>query len=211
MRTINEFINKIGYRRETLKQDLTNAVYNELSEIYDSGDTEYLNGVLNYLKTTHYNEKGVILGIENFNNYVEAVEQRAALDARRAADYQRRAIEEAEAIRAEIDARRAADEQRRAIEEAEAQRAEETEKQAQGEDMTEEEYIKFQEKVATGVNTGTQLINAELEYTVIPGSETEETVAVEDQYGQMHIIKKPESGSGWAWLLGLGAAALFFL
>ena len=77
--------------------------------------------------------------------------------------------------------------------------------------MTEEEYIKFQEKVATGVNTGTQLINAELEYTVIPGSETEETVAVEDQYGQMHIIKKPESGSGWAWLLGLGAAALFFL
>lgn len=211
MRTINEFINKIGYRRETLKQDLTNAVYNELSEIYDSGDTEYLNGVLNYLKTTHYNEKGVILGIENFNNYVEAVEQRAALDARRAADYQRRAIEEAEAIRAEIDARRAADEQRRAIEEAESQRAEETEKQAQGEDMTEEEYIKFQEKVATGVNTGTQLINAELEYTVIPGSETEETVAVEDQYGQMHIIKKPESGSGWAWLLGLGAAALFFL
>ena len=211
MRTINEFINKIGYRRETLKQDLTNAVYNELSEIYDSGDTEYLNGVLNYLKTTHYNEKGVILGIENFNNYVEAVEQRAALDARRAADYQRRAIEEAEAIRAEIDARRAADEQRRAIEEAEAQRAEETEKQAQGEDMTEEEYLKFQEKVATGVNTGTQLINAELEYNVIPGSETEETVAVEDQYGQMHIIKKPESGSGWAWLLGLGAAALFFL
>lgn len=211
MRTINEFINKIGYRRETLKQDLTNAVYNELSEIYDSGDTEYLNGVLNYLKTTHYNEKGVILGIENFNNYVEAVEQRAALDARRAADEQRRAIEEAEAIRAEIDARRAADEQRRAIEEAEAQRAEETEKQAQGEDMTEEEYLKFQEKVATGVNTGTQLINAELEYTVIPGSETEETVAVEDQYGQMHIIKKPESGTGWAWLLGLGAAALFFL
>ena len=211
MRNINEFINKIGYRRETLKQDLTNAVYNELSEIYDSGDTEFLNGVLNYLKTTHYNEKGVILGIENFNNYVEAVEQRAALDARRAADEQRRAIEEAEAIRAEIDARRAADEQRRAIEEAEAQRAEETEKQAQGEDMTEEEYLKFQEKVATGVNTGTQLINAELEYTVIPGSETEETVAVEDQYGQMHIIKKPESGTGWAWLLGLGAAALFFL
>lgn len=211
MRTINEFINKIGYRRETLKQDLTNAVYNELSEIYDSGNTEYLNGVLNYLKTTHYNEKGVILGIENFNNYVEAVEQRDAIDARRAADYQRRAIEEAEAIRAEIDARRAADEQRRAIEEAEAQRAEETEKQAQVEDMTEEEYLKFQEKVATGVNTGTQLINAELEYTVIPGSETEETVAVEDQYGQIHIIKKPESGTGWAWLLGLGAAALFFL
>ena len=211
MRTINEFINKIGYRRETLKQDLTNAVYSELVEIYDSGDTEYLNGVLNYLKTTHYNEKGVILGIENFNNYVEAVEQRAALDARRAADAQRRAIEEAEAIRAEIDARRAADAQARAIEEAEAIRAEETEKQAQGEDMTEEEYLKFQEKVATGVNTGTQVINADLEYTVIPGSETEETVAVEDQYGQMHIIKKPESGTGLAWLLGLGAAALFFL
>ena len=203
--TIDEFKNKIAYRREYLGQDVETAVYYQLLEVLETdGDGTYT-GLKNYITANYGIGQPARRGLDRVEAERAAAAEAAEATRRRQKEAaQAQAAAAAEAYRAAMNAKREAEEEA-ACAAMEAQNQEEAAAAViidEAQQVINEGAIMEQNEI----ELTPQVVNVDHEFYII--DEDENTIVYQDETGKMYVEEKAGSGLGWIIAAAVGAFLL---
>lgn len=204
--TIDEFKNKINYRREYLGQDVETAVYYQLLEVLEIDGAGTYTGLKNYITENYGIGQPARRGLERVEAERAAAAEAAEATRRRQQEAaQKQAAAAAAAYAAAMKAKREAEEEaaRAALE---AQQQEEAEAAAVIIDEAQQLINEGATMQNEEIELTPQVVNVEHEYYII--DEDENTITYQDETGKMYVEQKAGSGLGWIIAAAVGAFLL---
>lgn len=204
--TIEDFKNKIAYRREYFKQDVENAVYYQLLEILDTEGEGNYTGIKNYIENNYRPGEAARRGLDRVESERAAAAEAAEATRRRQKEArQKQEAAAAEAYRAAMNAKREAEEEaaRAALE---AQQVEEAEAAAVIIDEAQQVINEGATMEQNEIEITPQVVNVEHEFYII--DEDENTITYQDETGKMYVEQKSGSNIGWIIAAAVGAFLL---
>ena len=204
--TIEEFKNKIAYRRQYLGQDVETAVYYQLLEVLETDGEGTYTGIKNYITANYGIGQPARRGLDRVEAECAAAAEAAEATRRRQKEAaQAQAAAAAEAYRAAMNAKREAEEEaaRAALE---AQQQEEAEAAAVIIDEAQQVINEGAIMEKNEIELTPQVVNVEHEYYII--DEDENTITYQDETGKMYVEQKAGSGLGWIVAAAVGAFLL---
>ena len=217
--TIEEFKNKIAYRRQYLGQDVETAVYYQLLEVLETDGEGTYTGIKNYITANYGIGQPARRGLDRVEAECAAAAEAAEATRRRQKEAaQAQAAAAAEAYRAAMNAKREAEEEaaRAALEAQQQEEAARAALEAQQQEEAEAAAVIIDEAQQV-INEGAimekneieltpQVVNVEHEYYII--DEDENTITYQDETGKMYVEQKAGSGLGWIVAAAVGAFLL---